>query len=141
MPLLDFMLLGRKEHRQAPSNPSPLMRKGDFLTEFSGNPRPSSTLDPGAWRIQASGGGGGSELGGEEMWGGQALEPWASISFTCDSKCITTCKHTFAFSELVRPKLLQEKVSKSPISPSVISPGEGNGKPFQHSCLENIVNK
>ena len=84
--------------------------------------------------------GGGSELGGEEMWGDQALEPWASILFTCDSKCITKGKHTFAFSELVRPKLLQEKISKSPISPFVISPGEGNGKPFQQSCLENPRN-
>ena len=77
---------GKSTGRPPPILP---LRKRDFLTEFSGNPRPSHTLDPGAWRTQARGVGGGSELGGEEMWGGQALEPWASISFTCDRKCIT----------------------------------------------------
>lgn len=54
MPLLDFVFPGRKEQRQAPSNPGLPMRRRDFLTEFSGDPRPSHTLDPGAWRTQAS---------------------------------------------------------------------------------------
>ena len=72
------------------------------------------------------------------MWDGQALEPWTSISFTCDS--VTQGQACICFFRDSTAKIATGKNWQVSLSPFVINPGEENGKSLQHSCLENLMN-
>ena len=69
------------------------------------------------------------------------LRDWATITNTVlSSKCINLHSHQKSKSIRFSPHPLQHLLFVDFLMKTILISGEGNGKPLQHSCLENPTN-